>query len=339
LQHPRYTFCVKRKHWYFRHKALGVIALPGEPGAPEFYRRYSELLALAKAAQPTSISDPDRSTLRWLALAYEKSPEFKQLKPLTQRDYAKRLGALVEKAGHVRYDSISKTGAIAVRNAYAEHPRQADYMVQVLSLLMTWAVDNDLLKTNAVLGVKKLNKKANVIGYKPWPEAAIERFLAEGKPSVRLGVLLGLYTGQRLGDVVKMTAGEYDGQEISVRQSKTTELLPIAVAKPLKDALDHRPFPDAAKLLVLDSGKPVASESSFSNALKREVRRLGLDDGLSFHGLRYAAAARLEEAGCTLGTITSIIGHRTYQMAMQYATKRRGSAEAARVFDERETAN
>ena len=55
---------------------------------------------------------------------------------------------------------------------------------------------------------------------------------------------------------------------------------------------------------------------------------------ISCHGLRYAAAARLEEAGATLGTIQAVTGHLTYQMPSQYASKRRGAADAARLFDD-----
>lgn len=71
-------------------------------------------------------------------------------------------------------------------------------------------------------------------------------------------------------------------------------------------------LPEAGTLLANDNGQSFPSEGSFANALKREVRRLGLNDELSFHGLRYAAAARLEEAGASLGSILALLGHRTF---------------------------
>ncbi|OWV34381.1 hypothetical protein B5C34_13550 [Pacificimonas flava] len=48
----------------------------------------------------------------------------------------------------------------------------------------------------------------------------------------------------------------------------------------------------------------------------------------SMHGLRYAAAGRLEAAGCTVVECTSVLGHRAYQMALKYMAQRR-SSEAA----------
>ncbi len=41
--------------------------------------------------------------------------------------------------------------------------------------------------------------------------------------------------------------------------------------------------------------------------------------GLTFHGLRYTAAARLAEAGCSLKEIASITGHRSLGMLAKYS--------------------
>jgi integrase len=43
------------------------------------------------------------------------------------------------------------------------------------------------------------------------------------------------------------------------------------------------------------------------------------------HGARYAAAAMMEEAGCTVFQIQAILGHSTYQQAMAYIIRRRES--------------
>jgi integrase len=43
----------------------------------------------------------------------------------------------------------------------------------------------------------------------------------------------------------------------------------------------------------------------------------------SFHGIRYASAARMEEAGATIGMLELVLGHRTLKMALKYASRRR----------------
>jgi integrase len=46
------------------------------------------------------------------------------------------------------------------------------------------------------------------------------------------------------------------------------------------------------------------------------------------HGLRYAAAARLDDAGCSVTEAVAVMGHRTYQMALKYMAQRRASEAA-----------
>ena len=40
--------------------------------------------------------------------------------------------------------------------------------------------------------------------------------------------------------------------------------------------------------------------------------------GMTFHGLRYTAAAKLAEAGCSLKEIASITGHKSLAMIEKY---------------------
>jgi hypothetical protein len=48
----------------------------------------------------------------------------------------------------------------------------------------------------------------------------------------------------------------------------------------------------------------------------------------SLHGLRYAAAARLDQAGCSVTEAVAVLGHRTYEMALKYMAQRRASEAA-----------
>ncbi len=42
-------------------------------------------------------------------------------------------------------------------------------------------------------------------------------------------------------------------------------------------------------------------------------------EGLTFHGLRYTAATKLAEAGCSLKEIAAITGHRSLAMLEKYS--------------------
>jgi integrase len=51
-------------------------------------------------------------------------------------------------------------------------------------------------------------------------------------------LLLALWTGQRQGDLLRLTWNRYDGAHIRLRQGKNRERLLVPVGAPLKAALD-----------------------------------------------------------------------------------------------------
>jgi integrase len=80
-------------------------------------------------------------------------------------------------------------------------------------------------------------------------------------------------------------------------------------------------------------GRPFTA-NSLSQAVRRLVNEIeGMPKDRSLHGLRYAAAARLDAAGCSVTEAVAVMGHRTYQMALKYMAQRRAS-EAARAKQE-----
>jgi integrase len=69
---------------------------------------------------------------------------------------------------------------------------------------------------------------------KIWSNADEERFLEVANPKMALALMLRLWTGQRQGDLLRLTWKVYDGQFIRLRQSKTDVHVTVPVGKPLK---------------------------------------------------------------------------------------------------------
>jgi integrase len=70
------------------------------------------------------------------------------------------------------------------------------------------------------------------------------------------------------------------------------------------------------------------SVNAMSGAVRRQVEKHPrVPDNRSMHGLRYAAAARMEEGGATVAAIEAVLGHRTFKMALKYASARKRAAE------------
>jgi predicted transcriptional regulator len=113
-----------------------------------------------------------------------------------------------------------------------------------------------------------------------------------------------------------------------VRQSKTKELLDIPCHPVLRahlSGLKRR----GVQICTNVEGLPYRTANALSGVVRRVVQGCdAIPDNRSMHGLKYAAGARMEEAHCTIGQIISVLGNRTYQMAVKYATQRRRAGEA-----------
>ncbi|MCT8000589.1 tyrosine-type recombinase/integrase [Sphingomonas sanguinis] len=214
--------------------------------------------------------------------------------------------------------------------------RTADYFKSVVSTLMEWSINQELVTVNAAFGVKKLHRKKNVDGRKPWTEHQIQHAIDHGPRHIRDGVILGAYTGQRLRTCCNMTKAQCVGPMVRIRQEKTGNLVDVVATGPLVNLVARRrgsnDDDDAAQLLLQDDGSPY-SERLYSDHLRRWLDDQGWHD-ISFHGLRYSAAGTLNEAGATVATITSIIGHSTYQMALKYLSAREEQQRAAAIMKE-----
>ena len=244
---------------------------------------------------------------------YKASPAYRTLAAKTRHNYAIYLDLLCETWGHFPVSSIRRPHILALRDKLADKPSKANMTVTVLRILLSFAVEREICADNPARGVRKL---AGGPGHSAWPEDAVERFLAVAPPMMALALKLGLYTGQREGDCLAMTWHDYNGDEIYVAQSKTGTKLWIPVHSDLKGALDAQERVSPT-ILTTAKGKPFR-DSSFRHRFGKVVKDAGLV-GLSFHGLRYTAAARLAEAGCSLKEIASITGHRSLAMLEKYS--------------------
>ncbi len=214
--------------------------------------------------------------------------------------------------------------------------RTADLFKATLSAMMTWAREAQHVTASPVERMRRLNRKSSVTERLGWTEYQIEFALKHAPRPIRDGIVIGLHIGQRLGDCCKLRKAQCIGPIVRLRQSKTGTPIDIIATGPLVNIIARRRGanePDDAKeLLVQDNGEPY-SERLFSEHLRNWLDEQGWED-LSFHGLRYAAAGTLNEAGATVATIVTILGHRTYQMALKYLAQREESKRAAALMQE-----
>lgn len=318
-----FTFVIKKKYWQFRRGKLRT-RLPGNPGDAEFHAKYAELVALSEA-KPITRSPQSFS---WLIQRYRESQEFRALAPATQLDYGKTLDLLDQILGPEPFRLTTRAMIKAVRDRHATTERKSHKIKQMVSRLYTWADEEELVPAgfNPAAGIKRLKRRVQPIV--AWSEDEIDLFLSRCPLWLKTPIMLAIYTGQRREDIVKMEWSAFQGRTIRVRQSKTGELLDIACHGELQRHLVAARTGFGGPIARAANGRPFTA-NSLSQAVRRLVQTIPeMPPNRSLHGLRYAAAARLNAAGCTVTQCIAVLGHRTHAMAVRYMSQREASQAA-----------
>jgi len=159
-------------------------------------------------------------------------------------------------------------------------------------------------------------------------------------------LILGLHTGQREGDILRMPWSAYDGSRIILRQgkarrgSKLGPLIEIPCTAALRRMLDGM---DRTSPLILTTKTGQSFKKRYfarlwneatSKAGLQAVALPGSDQAveLHYHDLRGTAVTLLSEAGCTPQQVATITGHSlktVHRILERYLARTRGLAEQA----------
>lgn len=292
---------VKARGRVYHYAWRGGPRLHSMPGTPEFIAEFQAAIA----ARPTHHD----GTLTALVTAYQATPYFTDKAPATRRDYIRHMRAIESEFGDLPIAALAdrriRGDFMAWRDRMARKSRrQADYAFAVLALIVAWAYDHGRAPANPCTSPGRLYRadRSDAV----WTEADEAAFLRAAPPHLGLALTLAIWTGQRQGDLLRLTWSAYDGQTIRMRQSKTGRRVLIPVAAPLRAALDAaRETRRAVTLLETTRGTPWTSSGFRASWGKVEA---GLD-GLTFHDLRGTAVTRLARAGCSVPEIATITGH------------------------------
>jgi integrase len=310
---------------YYYHRESG-LRLEGKPGSPEFVESWQQ----AEASR-TSPSRHAGTFQAWIT-GYRASDEFAGLADATKRDYLKQIAKIEPKFGNAPQGAIAdhriRRDFLAWRNELAKaSPRQADYAITVLGRILSWACNEGFLAVNhaAKPGKKYRSDRSEKI----WLPAHITAFAAVAAPDLLFALVLARDTGQRQGDLLRLSWNAYDGTYLKVTQSKTGARVEIPVTRELKRALDAAPR-KATTILTAPAGLPWKADH-----FRHEWRAATLDaalDGLTFHDLRGTAVTRLADAECTPSQIAAITGHSQRSIAAmldKYQARTRVQADMA----------
>ncbi len=189
---------------------------------------------------------------------------------------------------------------------WADRPRSADYAMQVLSRVLSHAVDLDKIQTNPCGGIKSiyLNNRADII----WTDDNLSAFKGVASPEVWAAVNLAAHTGLRAADLKALRWRHVEEDEILIPTSKSRGVITAFVPqyddlRLVLDSIARR------SEYVLTNEKGYQWRDGVNGTSFRNARDAALPDrNLHFHDLRGTAATRFHIAGLSNREIAEIMG-------------------------------
>jgi len=310
---------------YYYHRATGT-RINGRPGTVEFQAAIQEA---AKAAAKGRSS----GTVSWLIREYQDSRAWKKLAASTRQIGTFNLKAVEDKWGttplRIAGDKRSRSVFLKWHDALAEeHPRAADAKLAALARVLSWGFDQGLINDNPLSSFERAYSSDR--SDKIWLPEHITVFNEVAAPELKLALALALHTGQRQGDLLKLTWKAYNGHALDVYQSKGKRWVYVPCTKALNAILQELPR-KSVQILTRADGTPWTSDA-FKKAWREAYEASKLKDDLHFHDLRGTAVTMLAEAGCTVPEIATLTGHsqaHAQKILDRYLARTRTLAESA----------
>ena len=308
------------------------IRLPNDPTSTEFTEKYNEL------SGNKSYID---GSFKHLTKEWMESPEFLvNIKQGSQEWYANYIRQINETWGNLQVNKIKPKNILTLQKKHSDRPYTANGFIKTLSVLFRWGIPMEFCDTNPAEHIKLLRTDGD--GYPPWHDEDIELFKKHVPPQLYLAVQLGLYTGQRSGDVRNIRWSDIEnGRFIKVSQEKTGKTVWVSIHPELNSILNSikkvSPF-------VLNNTKDMPyQKQALKSAMRRALNKVDLkplkDKKLVFHGLPKSATEKLYEAGCNNQEISAITGmsDEIIKHYLKHFEMKKLSEKAMRRWEESET--
>ncbi len=241
-------------------------------------------------------------------------------------------------------------------------PRSVNHAIKFLRMVFKTAKEDGKYHDENPAGGVKAAKLRDASRRRGLTIPEIKRILKIANDEWRSLIYFGLYTGQRLGDLARLTWQnvDLDRDEIRFVSRKTGRTMIIPIAPPLRAHIEKLPAGDDPDQPLHPRAFASVEKSGGVKTLSRQFYELLADTGLtmpkahrrsedapgrdghrelspiSFHSLRHTATSLMKNAGINASVVMDIIGHESEAISAHYThidedTKRRAIAKLPRI--------
>ena len=313
----------ERGYTYFRRGDAPRVRIFAEPGSADFYAEYAACIA---ASNP--LATDAQGTWRWLASQYYEWHGFASLAKSTQISRRNVLEQFVPVISRKHVSSFTAYDVITLLDEKANSgaPEAAHTRLKALRHLLDFGVSRGHIKENVARdpAVVIANRaiKGRTGGHRTWTAKEINRYFDAyrlGTPE-HLRMCVFLYTGARVSDAAMLGPVHERNGVLTWTETKDKERLgkttSVPILPPLRAAIDATRTGDLV-YIVGDQGRPYGVKS-LSQRFVKDARAVGLDKGLSPHGVRKAGATFAANAGASTYELMAMYGWTTTKQAEIY---------------------
>ncbi len=313
---------------------------------------------LTEAHKEISGEAVSHSSLRGFVNSWVESrkPEISSATYTHYRNSAKKFLLFLKQRADADLGEITREEITLYRNELAERfaARTVNHEVKFLRMVFRAARRDALVADDPAEFVKTVRQRD---GHErqPFSLDQLRAVLSVADSEWQSMVLFGLYTGQRLSDIARLTWSNIDLQrnELRLVTSKTGKRLIIPLAPALGHLLSkaassddpRAPLHPRAHAIVMAQGKSGHLSNQFADLLAEAGLRIKTphratanqgrgvradrEHKLSFHSLRHTSVTLLKEAGVPDAAIMALVGHDSVAMNQHYTHVGREALEKA----------